>query len=108
MLDQLSKAERLLLLKFVCAFAWADLEVRDEEREFVHKLVRGLDLSADEAEQVEQWLEVAPRPEEVDPNQVPHKHRKIFLDAARKMITSDGMIDEAELENYDLFKKLLR
>lgn len=108
MLDQLSKTERLLLLQFVCAFAWADLEVHDEEREFVHKLVRSLDLSPDEAEQVERWLEVAPRPEDIDPNKVPVKHRQIFLDAVRKMITSDGVVDEAELEDYELFKKLLR
>jgi hypothetical protein len=41
MFDALSRDERLLLLRFVCAFAWTDLEVTPRERAFVES-VRGV------------------------------------------------------------------
>ncbi len=107
MLTELSKEDRLLLLKFVCAFAWADLEIKDEERAFVHRLVKKLELDADEAEQVEGWLDVAPSPEEVDPAKVPRAHRQVFIDAARAMIYSDGQVDPDERENFELLRQLL-
>ncbi len=107
MLNELSSNERMLLLEFVCAFAWADLEVRDEERAFVHRLVRQLDLSREEAAKVEEWLEVPPKPEDIDPNKVPRRHRELFLAAAHKMIASDGEIAPEEAENYELLQQLL-
>ena len=39
MLDELDGPQRLNLLKFVCSFAWADLEIRPSERRFVSGLV---------------------------------------------------------------------
>ncbi len=107
MLSKLSSEERLLLLEFVCAFAWADLEVRDEERDLVHRLVRQLDLSKEEAAKVEEWLRRPPKPEDIDPNKVPHRHRELFLAAAHQMIASDGEISPEEQENYELLKQLL-
>ena len=101
------KDERLLLLKFVCAFAWADLEVKASERALVTKLVSKLELDADEKEQVQQWLKTPPRAEEVDPNRIPRAHRALFLDTARQMIAVDGEIDDAERENLDLLEQLL-
>ena len=97
----------MLLLKFVCAFAWADLEVKDSERHFVRRLVRRLKLDEDEQRQVDGWLAVPPRPEEIDPNRVPVAHRRMFLDAARDMISADGTIAEEERESFELFEKLL-
>lgn len=107
MLDNLSKEDRMLLLKFVCAFAWADLEIRDQERAFVKRLVEKLELDDDEKKQVEGWLTVSPSPEEVDPNKVPREHRQVFVDAARAMIYSDGEVDPEERENLELLKQLL-
>ena len=107
MLKELSSKERLLLLEFVCAIAWADLEVRDEERAFVHRMVRQLDLTPEEAGKVEEWLKVPPKPEDIDPNKVPHRHRELFLEAARQMISSDGEIAPEEAENYELLQQLL-
>jgi uncharacterized membrane protein YebE (DUF533 family) len=107
MLTKLSKSERLLLLKFVCAFAWADLVVKDSERALVKRLIGKLRLDKDEAKQVEQWLKTPPKPEEIDPNKVPRAHKKLFLDAARQMIAVDGEIDPAELENLQLLEQLL-
>jgi tellurite resistance protein len=106
-LQSLSKEERLLLLKFVCAFAWADLKIEDSERKFVHRLVKRLQLDPDEARQVDGWLDVAPAPSEVDPNLVPRRHRQIFIDAARAMIFADGEVDPEERENLELLKALL-
>jgi tellurite resistance protein len=108
MLDQLNKRERMLLLKFVCAFAWADLEVKKSERDLVHRLVKTLHLEADEKQEVEQWLKRPPKPEEVDPNRIPRAHRELFLEAARQMIAVDGEIDPAERENLELLEQLLQ
>ncbi|MCA9600071.1 MAG: TerB family tellurite resistance protein [Myxococcales bacterium] len=107
MLQKLDKKERMLLLKFVCAFAWADLEVKASERRFVHRLVKQLALGKDEAQQVEEWLKVPPKPEEVDPNRIPRGHKDLFLDAARRIIAADGEIDAAEKEDLELLEQLL-
>lgn len=103
----LNRDDRLRLMKFVCSFAWADLEVRDEERDFVAKLVRSLELDEDEAAQVEKWLQVPPRAEELDPNEIPREHREIFLRSARAMVASDGEVEEREAENLALLEALL-
>ncbi|MEZ4375236.1 MAG: TerB family tellurite resistance protein [Polyangiaceae bacterium] len=107
MLETLSKDDRLLLLKFVCAFAWADLQVQKQERQFVHRLVKQLKLEKDEAKLVDGWLANPPTPEEVDPATVPRKHRKLFLDTAKKLIESDGNIDPNEAEIFELLEQLL-
>lgn len=108
MLAKLSKEERLRLMRFACSFAWADLEIRQTERDFIKKLQKELKLDADEIAKVEKWLEVPPRPEDVDPAKVPAAHRQMFLDAAKGMIAADGEIDPAEAETYELFEQLLR
>ena len=107
MLDQLDREDRLRLMKFVCSFAWADLEVQDAEREFVARLVRELELDAEETEQVEAWLEVPPAAEELDPSDIPRAHRQLFLDTARAMIVADGKIDRDEAETLILLDALL-
>lgn len=108
MLDKLDREERMKLMRFVCSFAWADLQVQNAERAFVKKLVKELHLSAEERKQVDRWLEVPPAPEEVDPASIPRAHRELFLDAARATIASDGRIDAAEHETMSLLEQLLR
>ena len=71
MLAKLEKEERLLLLKFVCAFAWADLEVKASEKALARKLVAKFGMDADEKKQVEQWLKKPPKPEEIDRTRFP-------------------------------------
>jgi len=107
-MEKLSPKDRLRLMKFVCSFVWADLEVKGSERKFVSKMVKKLDLSEDDAAQVKEWLKVPPRPEEVDPTQIPHEHRQIFLDTMRDVITADGEVAKDEWENLALFEQLLR
>ncbi len=108
MLSDLDESERMLLLKFVCSFAWADLEIRGSERTLVHRMVKSLKLTDDEAAKVEEWLKTPPKAEEVDPNRVPRAHRQLFIDAARQVIAADGEIDPAEKENLELFEALLK
>ncbi|MAQ13404.1 MAG: hypothetical protein CMN30_01190 [Sandaracinus sp.] len=107
-MDTLDRDDRLRLMKFICSFAWADLEIQDEERDFITKLIKELDLDEAEQAQVQQWLEVPPTAEELDPAEIPRAHREIFLETARAMIVSDGRIDEDEAENFALFEALVR
>lgn len=108
MLKKLDREDRLRLMKFVCSFAWADLEVQDAERQFVGRLVDTLGLDGEERAQVEGWLEVPPKPEEVDPAEIPPAHRQLFLDAAKAMIAADGKLSEDEIENFAIFELLVK
>jgi uncharacterized tellurite resistance protein B-like protein len=107
-MQKLSAKDRLRLMKFVCSFVWADLEVKGSEKKFVADMVKKLHLSEDEAAQVKQWLKVPPKPEEVDPTQIPKEHRQMFLDTMRDVITADGEVAPDEWENLSLFEQLLR
>jgi uncharacterized membrane protein YebE (DUF533 family) len=102
----LPREDRLRLMKFVCSFAWADLEIHAKEREFVAKMVSRLGLE-DDTKLVEGWLKHPPRPEEVDPTEVPREHRELFLDAVRGLVKADNRVDPQEAETLALFEQLL-
>ncbi|PRQ03448.1 Tellurite resistance protein TerB [Enhygromyxa salina] len=102
----LPREDRLRLMKFVCSFAWADLEVQAQERDFVGKMIEHLELE-DARAQVEGWLRHPPPPEEVDPTDVPREHRELFLDAVRRLVAADERIDPKEAETLALFEQLL-
>jgi uncharacterized tellurite resistance protein B-like protein len=108
MLGNLDSEDRLRLMRFICSFAWADLEIQDEERSFVAKMSEKLGLTAEELDQVRGWLDVPPPAEELDPGQIPREHRQLFLDAARAMVVADGHIDPEEAENLALFEMLVQ
>ena len=107
-MKKLERADRMRLMKFVCSFVWADLEVKDSERAFVKKMVEKLHLDPAEKKEVAAWLEVPPSPDEVDPTQIPSAHRKLFVDTMREVIAVDGVIDPEEKENLELFEQLVR
>ncbi|TKD01240.1 TerB family tellurite resistance protein [Polyangium fumosum] len=107
MLKNLSREDRLRVMGFVCSFAWADLEIKPKERALVHKMVKELKLDPDEAKQVEGWLQVPPRAEEVDPAAIPRAHRQMVLDFARRMVKADGTVDPEEEESLSLLEALL-
>ena len=108
MLDALNKEDRLQLMRFVCSFAWADLEIADAERDFIVKMVIRLGLDDEEQEQVAKWLEVPPPADDLDPADIPKAHRQLFLDAAKAMIMSDGNVEDVEAENLIILDQLLR
>jgi uncharacterized tellurite resistance protein B-like protein len=107
MFAELSREDRLLLLRFVCAFAWTDLEIRDSERRFVRRLVERLQLVDDDKRLVEEWLSIAPSPQSVDPAQVPQAHRRTFIEAVRALIYADGQVDAEEREQFEKLKASL-
>jgi uncharacterized tellurite resistance protein B-like protein len=107
MLEDLDGPARMRLMKFVCSFAWADLEVRDEERAFAAQLMRRLELDPDEKAQVEQWVIVPPRPEDVDPTEIPVAHRQVFVETIEGVIEADGEVHAEEAESLTIFRQLL-
>jgi len=107
-LSKLNKTDRMSLMRFVCSFAWADLEVNAQERALVKRMVQTLRLDAEERKQVDKWLEAPPRPEEIDPTTVPHAHRQLFVDAAKAIVVADGVVTRDEVEELKLFVALLK
>jgi hypothetical protein len=107
MLDQLDRRDRLRLVQFVCSFAWADFEIQPEERVFIARLIRRLDLSDEEDEQVRKWLDRPPSLDDLDPTSIPAAHRRLFVEAIEGLIGADGAIGDEERESFDVFKQLL-
>ena len=97
----------MLLLRFLCAFAWTDLQVTDKERSFVKRLVGRFGLTGEDAEDVEEWLHIAPAPGSVDPSRVPIEHRRAFVESVRAMIYADGSVDAEEREQFEKLRSAL-
>ena len=106
-LRALTARDRLQLLKFVCSFVWADLDVGPSEKTFVLSLTQRLGLSDAEIRQVQAWLETPPPVEEIDPTLVPPQHRRLFLEAIEQALTADGAVTPPESESLALFRQLL-
>ena len=107
-MKRLNRKERMRLMKFVCSFAWADLEIRPEEREFIRKMVARLSLNGDDGDKVQSWLDLPPAPESIDPTLVPTAHRHVFIRAIKGVIAADGEIAPEEVENFRLFHDLVQ
>ena len=107
MFEKLSRDERMLLLRFVCAFAWTDLEIRDGERKFVQRLMDRMQLSGEDRAEVEGYLHVAPSPEETNPQLIPPEHRRIFIDSVRALIYADGDVDAEERQRFEKLQAAL-
>ncbi|HPG25326.1 MAG: TerB family tellurite resistance protein [Spirochaetaceae bacterium] len=107
MFDRLDRRDRLRLVEFVCSFAWADLEIQPEERVFIARLIRRLDLDAEEDRQVQQWLERPPRIDDLDPTSIPPAHRRLFVEAISGLIEADGEISAEERDSFEIFQQLL-
>ena len=107
-LQALSPTDRMRLMKFVCSFAWADLEIHPRERDFVERMIERLDLDESEHARVRDWLSVPPAPETIDPTQIPPEHRRVFVRSIKDVIVADGEIAPEESENLALLEDLLR
>ena len=104
---RLTPDERMRLLRFVCSFAWADLEVTDTEKAFVKRLVAKMPITPEEIEQVDEWLEFPPDPDSVDPTDIPPEHKQVYLAQVLNMVRADGNIGTEEVEIFALFEKLI-
>ena len=89
---ELSTAERMNLMKFVCSFVWTDLNVSQSERDLVMRMCGSLHLTEDETAHVKKWLELPPPIEEVDPTSVPS------VAQLAKAVKPD--MSDADLEKY--------
>lgn len=107
MLYELDRRDRLRLVEFVCSFAWADFEIRPEERVFIGNLIRRLELGEDDNLKVQQWLDRPPVLDHLDPTSIPAAHRRIFVESIEGLIASDGEVSEEERESLEVFKQLL-
>ncbi len=108
MMEALSRAERMQLLQFVCSFAWSDFEVAGDERQYVERIVRMLELDGDERLEVLGWLETPPPIDAVDPARVPAAHRELFVKACEGVVAADSKFSAEERDQLVLFKQLLR
>ncbi len=106
-LAKLSRGERLQLLRFVISFAWADLQISPGEVAFVRTLISRLRLAPDEALEAAAWLRTPPSPDEVDPTEIPKRHRQLFIDVVRELAAEGGDSPE-EKESLALFERLTR
>lgn len=104
---EMTVAERLHLLRFVCSFVWTDLKVAQAERDLVMRICGRLGLHDREVAQVEQWLAAPPQADEVDPALVPKAHRQMFLRAAELAVQADGKIAPAERDALATFRQLI-
>jgi uncharacterized tellurite resistance protein B-like protein len=107
MFEQLSREDRMLLLRFVCAFAWTDLEIKPGERRFVERLMDRLKLVPEERAEVEGYLHVAPAPGATNPERVPPEHRRVFIESVRALIYADGDVDAEERERFEKLRAAL-
>ena len=103
----LSRDDRLRLLKFVCTFAWTDLQVTEEERALVGEMMKHYGFDDAERKLVSGWLAVPPPVDEVDPTDIPAKHRQLFYTSVKKMVEADGRIVPGEQESLETFQELL-
>ncbi len=77
---ELTTEEKLSVMRFICAFAWADLEVQNAERKLIKQIMTALDLDEEHHPTVMNWLDRPPRAEDVDPLTVPDSLKDIILD----------------------------
>lgn len=106
-MNEISDEHKLTLVRFVCSFAWADLEIADKERDFVRDLVAKLELDEEDTEQAFRWLDQPPREDELDPFDIPIEHARLFLSTVVEMVGADDILDRMEIETYQLFEELI-
>jgi len=107
MFEQLSREDRMLLLRFVCAFAWTDLKIHEGEQKFVERLIERLQLSSEDRAEARAYLHVAPSPEATNPKLVPKEHRRVFIESVRALIYADGEVDAEERDHFEKLRTAL-
>jgi uncharacterized tellurite resistance protein B-like protein len=106
-LDHLDADTRVLLIRFVCAMAWTDLEFHPKERDRVFSLVDRLELTDAQRVEIAGLIKTPPPADDVDPQAVPLEVRKLFLDECRRMAEADGIVRDEELETLELLESIL-
>ena len=102
----LSSDEKLQIMRFICAFAWADLKVVNAEKKLIARFSDILDLSPKEREAVNGWIAHPPRPEEIDPYEISPHLKETILSAAQAVSMIDGHFDAKEADLIDILQNL--
>ena len=106
-LQSLTLQEKLDLLAFASAFAWADLEIQQQEKRIYMALVDEMGLAGNEREIALSLLSSPPRAEQIDPMSIPVEHRTLFLSTAHNIILADNELKATEASLLDLLRSLL-
>ncbi|TNF24195.1 MAG: TerB family tellurite resistance protein [Deltaproteobacteria bacterium] len=93
------------LMQLACVAAWSNMEVVDAERDAVLAIAHDIDLGEGDLELVKRWLREGPP--DFDPYDVPHTHRKAFLEVFTRVVAADGRIDPEESEAIRLIRELV-
>ena len=104
---ELTTEEKLSVMRFICAFAWADLEIQQAERKLINQIMEVIQLAEEHRPTVLGWLDRPPRAEDVDPLSIPDNLKELILDAATGVILADGELQDAEIDLLDLFQQIL-
>ncbi|NUN15643.1 MAG: TerB family tellurite resistance protein [Myxococcales bacterium] len=103
--DELSPNAKLQLIQLACIAAWSDTTVSPEERRVVLDLCHDLSNTSSCPAEVQQWLDGPPP--YLDPQEIPHAHRQVFLDTMREVIAADGRVLADESETLRILEELL-
>ena len=104
-MTDLTMKDRRILVQVACVAAWSDADLAKEEREFVLKLAKSLELGDSDIEKVAKWLRYGPP--DLDHNAIPRQHKGTYLSVVRAVIAADGRIDSEESEVMSLLEELL-
>ncbi|MEC8379189.1 MAG: hypothetical protein VXZ96_02635 [Myxococcota bacterium] len=103
----LNSDEKLQIMRFICAFAWADLKVVSAEKHFIEQFSIVLELSENEKNSVKSWIKHPPRPEEIDPFSISPHLKETIIAAAKAISMVDGDFDSKEAELLNLLSNLI-
>lgn len=106
MMNDLLADEKLQIMRFVCAFAWADLKIHEAERALINRFIDALEINEEGKIAVEDMMKRPPRPEDIDPYDLAPELRETVIQAAEAMTVTDGEISPREKELMKLLRDL--
>ena len=98
--------EKLQIMRFVCAFAWADLKIHEAERSLINRFMDALEVNEAGRQAIEDMMKRPPRPEDIDPYDLAPELRETVIQAAEAMTVTDGEISPREKELMSLLRDL--
>lgn len=101
--NELTEAERVELMRFLCSFAWADGEVQSQERELLERVLGGLKLGTQARAEVTEWLFTPPDMTGFDFAAIAAEKRQLFLDQAFAVASAHGGLAAEELRHLQMF-----
>ena len=99
-----SRQKLLQLFHFMCAFAWADLEIQQQERDMIERLLLALELLPEDWVTVLKWLEHPPEPDAIKPYNIPADFREQIYEAAKAVVLIDGKMEPKERDMLTLLR----